>query len=116
MPGSIWDATRILFREGTLPQGNTRAMNWRICWRWNVVGGPGHDDACLSSAVRDFFSPSCFRAFVWTHPSVTKLYRDRLARRHEDTKEEAEVCPLFDCFSDRSSRRRNPQMALIYAD
>ena len=46
MPGSIWDATRILFREGTLPQGNTRAMNGRICWRWNVVGGPGHDDAC----------------------------------------------------------------------
>ncbi len=71
VPGSVWDAARI-WLKGIATQQNTRSMNWRICWRWNTLGDPGHDRARPSSVVRYFISPSCLRDFVWIHPSYAR--------------------------------------------
>ena len=69
------------------------------------MGDPGHDEACPSLAARHFISPSWLGVFVWVKPSVAKPEHECLTRSHEGAKGKAEVCPLLDCFSDRTSPR-----------
>ncbi|MBX7120773.1 MAG: hypothetical protein K1X42_01475 [Opitutaceae bacterium] len=42
---------------------------------------------------------SVLRGFVWIHPSIAKPEQERLARRREDTKEEARGMPSGDDFA-----------------
>ena len=85
--------------SGALPQGNTKSMNGRICWRWDALGDPGHDDACPSSAGLDF---SVLRGFVYSCGPIPLSPRRNMNESREAAKarrREVEVFLLLECIS-----------------